>query len=309
MSITLDAKIFVAGHRGLVGSALVRRLRLEGYDNLVTSPRRELDLLNQAAVDSFFAQQNIDVVLLAAARVGGILANSQFQADFLYENLMIAANVIRAAANTKVKKLVFLGSSCIYPKLATQPIDETSLLTGSLEPTNEGYAIAKIAGLKLCELYRRQYDKDFVSVMPTNLYGPGDNFDPDNSHVIPGLMRRFHEAHLNHREKVSVWGSGSPKREFLYVDDLASAVLMVMNRYSDAETINIGTGEDITICELASLMKKTIGYQGEIEFDSSKPDGTPRKVLNVTKIKALGWTPQVRLEKGLRETYQAFQDH
>jgi GDP-L-fucose synthase len=294
----------VAGHNGLVGSAIVRALRRYGYTNLVLRTRSELDLLNQAAVDDFFAQEQVDFVFLCAARVGGILDNARYQADFLYENLMISANVIHAAARFEVKKLLYLGSSCIYPKLAPQPISEDALLSGPLEPTNEGYAIAKIAGLKLCEKYNRQYGKCFVSVMPTNMYGPNDNFHPEGSHVIPGMMRRFHEARSQGAPYVTVWGTGEPKREFLYVDDFAEASLMVMECYDNPGTLNVGTGEDVSIRDLAYLMREVVGYQGEIRFDTSKPDGTPRKVLDVSRVRALGWEPQVSLRDGLEMAYR-----
>jgi GDP-L-fucose synthase len=270
----------------------------------VERTRAELDLLNQAAVDDFFARERIDFVFLCAARVGGILDNARYQADFLYENLMISANVIHAAARFDVKKLLYLGSSCIYPKLAPQPIVEEALLSGPLEPTNEGYAIAKIAGLKLCEKYNRQYGKCFISVMPTNMYGPNDNFHPEGSHVIPGMMRRFHEAQRQGTSHVTVWGTGEPKREFLYVDDFAVAALRVMECYDNPATLNVGTGEDVTIRELAYLMREVVGYQGEIRFDTSKPDGTPRKVLDVSKVKSLGWAPVISLRDGLALAYR-----
>jgi GDP-L-fucose synthase len=298
------SRIFVAGHRGLVGSAIVRKLRAAGHEEIVTRSRTELDLLDQAAVHAFFRDGKIDEVFLAAARVGGIYANATRQADFLYENLVIATNVIHAAAESGVEKLLFLGSSCIYPKFATQPIREDSLLTGPLEPTNEGYAIAKIAGLKLCEYYRTQYGKRFISAMPTNLYGPGDNFDPMGSHVIPALLRRFHEAKLAGAEEISVWGSGKPRREFLYVEDLAEALYLLMQEYESVETINVGTGEDVTVAELAALIKDVVGYRGSIVFDASKPDGTPRKLLDVTRLSGLGWRPAWSLADGLRETYR-----
>jgi GDP-L-fucose synthase len=263
-----------------------------------------MNLINQGEVDRFFKEEQIDTVYLAAAKVGGIQANNLYQADFLYENLAIASNVIRASAQYGVSKLLFLGSSCIYPKMAAQPIREDSLLTGSLEPTNEGYAIAKIAGLKLCEMYRRQYGKNFISAMPTNLYGPGDNFHPENSHVIPGMMRRFHEAKLNNAPEVVVWGSGNPKREFLHVDDLADALVLLMEKYESLTTINVGTGEDCSIRELAEIMKEVVGYTGKIVFDTSKPDGTPRKVLDVSRIQALGWKHSHSLRQGLEKTYR-----
>jgi GDP-L-fucose synthase len=298
------ASIFVAGHRGLVGSALVRELSAHGYSNLVLKGREEVDLTRQSEVEHLFSNHQIDCVLLAAAKVGGILYNQTHQADFLYENLQIAANVVHSAATHGVKKLVYLGSSCIYPKHATQPISEDALLTGALEPTNEAYAIAKIAGLKLCEKYFTQYGKRFVAVMPTNLYGPNDNFHPERSHVIPALMRRFHEAKIARAPEVVIWGTGSPMREFLHVDDLARAVRVVMECYESSSPLNIGTGEDCSIAELAALMKETVGYEGAITFDTTKPDGTPRKVLNVARMKSLGWEPQRTLDEGLRETYQ-----
>ncbi len=297
------SKIFVAGHRGMVGSAIVRRLKAEGYSEVVTRARAELDLLDQSSVNKFFRDQRIDAVFLAAAKVGGIHANNTQQADFLYQNLMIAGNTIHAAAENGVKKLLFLGSSCIYPKMAPQPLQESSLLTGALEPTNEGYAIAKIAGLKLCQMYRRQYGKNFISAMPTNLYGPGDNFHPLNSHVVPGMMRRFHEAKQKGLSEVTVWGSGTPMREFLHVDDLAQGLVLLMRNYESEETINIGTGEDCTIRELAEMMKEVVGYSGRIAFDTSKPDGTPRKILDVSRIRALGWKHSYSLREGLQNAY------
>ncbi len=296
-------RIFVAGHNGLVGSAVIRRLKQKGFENVVTRTRAELDLLNQVQVNAFFASTPIDVVVVCAAKVGGIFANKSFPADFLYENIVIASNLVHAAAYSNVKKLLYLGSSCIYPKLATQPIAESELLAGPLEPTNEGYAVAKIAGLKLCEYFSRQYKKDFISAMPTNLYGPYDNFHPDHSHVIPGMMRRFHEAKVEKKSSVSVWGTGNCKREFLHVDDLSEALLYLLDNYSDTKTINVGTGQDCTIKELAYTIKKVVGYPGEILFDTSKPDGPPRKLLNVERINALGWQAQISLEDGLRETY------
>ncbi len=299
-----DSRIFVAGHRGLVGSSIVRCLQRYGYKDLVLRSRSQLDLLDQRSVQQFFAQEQIDFVFLCAARVGGILDNSRHQADFLYENMMISANVIHAAAQYDVKKLLYLGSSCIYPKFSPQPIREESLLSGPLEPTNEGYAIAKIAGLKLCEKFFHQYGKAFISVMPTNMYGPCDNFHPERSHVVPGMMRRFHEAKLAGASFVTVWGSGEPRREFLYADDFAEAALMVMERYDEPATLNVGTGEDVTIRELALLMKEAVGFRGEVRFDTSKPDGTPRKVLDVSKVKALGWSPQTQLAQGLVAAYE-----
>lgn len=294
-----ESKIFIAGHKGLVGSALVRNLKAKGYNHPLLRDREEIDFLDQ----QFFSQHEVEYCIIAAAKVGGILFNQKFQADFLYENLMIAANTIHAAAQHGVRKLLFLGSSCIYPKLSPQPIQESSLLSGALEPTNEGYALAKIAGLKLCEKYMEQYGKCFISAMPTNLYGPGDNFHPEHSHVIPGMMRRFHEAKQLRKDEVVIWGTGSPKREFLYVDDLAEALYVVMERYNEAETINIGTGEDCSILELAQVMKRVVGFEGEIRCDTSKPDGTPRKVLDVSRVKALGWQPAHTLEEGLHKAY------
>lgn len=302
--LTHDSKIFVAGHKGLVGSAIVRRLSAYGFTNLVLRSKEELDLIDQRSVREFFRDERIDFVFVCAAKVGGILHNSRHQADFLYENLMISANVIQSAAEYNVKKLLYLGSSCIYPKFAEQPIKEDCLLSGPLEPTNEGYAVAKIAGLKLCEKFQQQYGKCFVSVMPTNMYGPNDNFHPDHSHVIPGMMRRFHEARMSRTPQVVVWGTGSPRREFLYSDDFAEAALTVMETYDKPETLNVGTGDDVTIRELAFTMAKVVGYQGEIVFDTSKPDGTPRKVLDVTRMKSLGWEPAVSLEVGLRMAYE-----
>jgi GDP-L-fucose synthase len=298
-----DSRVFVAGHRGLVGSAIVRRLEREGYADLVTASRSELDLIDQQAVASFFAAEKIDYVFLAAATVGGILANSRRQADFLYDNLMIAANVIHAASQSGVEKLLFLGSSCIYPKHAPQPMKEEHLLTGTLEPTNEGYAIAKIAGLKLCEKYAEQYGNRFISAMPTNLYGPNDNFHPEGSHVIPGMMRRFHEAKLSGAREVVVWGTGTPRREFLHVDDLADALLVLMKKYEQPQTINVGSGQEVAIRELADLMKTTTGFNGEIVFDDSKPDGTPRKRLDTSRLASLGWSPSITLTAGLASTY------
>ncbi len=298
-----EGKIFVAGHRGLVGSAVVRELESKGYLNLILRTRQELDLLDQRAVLSFFQLLKPDYVVLAAAKVGGILFNQRCQADFLYENLVTATNVINSAYVHNTKKLMFLGSSCIYPRMAPQPIHEDALLSGPLESTNEGYAVAKIAGLKLCEKYNQQYGREFISVMPTNLYGPGDNFHPEHSHVIPGMMRRFHEAKLQGASTVTVWGTGTPRREFLHVDDLAKALVRLMEDYSSPEIINVGTGVDVTLRELAETMRSVVGFEGKIEFDITRPDGTPRKVLDVSKIRALGWEPSYSLIDGLRMTY------
>ena len=298
-----DNRVYVAGHRGLVGSALVRKLQSEGYTNLILKTRQELDLLDQAAVHRFFLENRVEYVFLAAAKVGGILANSTYPADFLYENLVLGANVVHAAAESGVEKLLYLGSSCIYPRLAPQPIREESLLTSALETTNEAYAIAKIAILKLCEKYWHQYKKRFISAMPTNLYGPNDNFDPEASHALPGMMRRFHEAKATKAGEVLVWGTGKPRREFLHVDDLAHAIVLLMQEYDSPDTINVGTGVDCTIAELAETMKAVVGYSGRIRFDPSKPDGTPRKVLDVSRIRALGWEPRYSLGEGLKQAY------
>lgn len=299
-----DSRIFVAGHRGLVGSAVVRKLAREGHTAILFRTRQELDLLDQRGVHEFFAREAIEYVFVAAARVGGIYANAARPADFLYDNLVIATNVIHAAAVSGVKKLLFLGSSCIYPKYAAQPMAEESLLTGPLEPTNEGYAIAKIAGLKLCEYYYRQHGKKFISAMPTNLYGPGDNFHPTDSHVIPGMMRRFHQAVVTGSPEVTLWGSGQPRREFLHADDLAAALYVLMQVYDDPMFVNVGTGTDCTIAELAESMARTVGFDGAIVWDRSKPDGTPRKLLDVSRIAAVGWRPGISLEDGLRSTYE-----
>jgi GDP-L-fucose synthase len=298
------AKIYVAGHRGMVGSAIVRKLEEAGYNNLLLRTSSELDLRDQHAVIRFFRDEKPDYIFMAAAKVGGILANNTYRADFLYDNLMIAANVIHQAWVHNVKKLLFLGSSCIYPKMAPQPIKEEFLLTDTLEPTNEPYAIAKIAGIKLCQTYRQQYGARFVSLMPTNLYGPNDNYDPQNSHVLPALLRRFHEAKLANHPQVEIWGSGTPKREFLHVDDLADACLHIMLHYEGEEALNVGTGKDLSIAELAQLVKKIVGYEGEITYDHTKPDGTPRKLLDVSKIEATGWNYRTGLEEGITRTYQ-----
>lgn len=298
-----DAKIWVTGHTGLVGSSIVRRLRDEGHDHLLLRTHGQLDLMRQEPVERFLETERPEYVFHVAGRVGGIHANSTRQAQFLYENLTIATNVIHAAAQFGVTKLLFLGSSCIYPRGASQPMSESALLTGPLEPTNEAYAIAKIAGVKMCEHYHRQLGKRFISAMPTNLYGPGDNYHPVHSHVIPGMMRRFHEAKLAGAAEVVVWGTGSPRREFLYVDDLARAVVMLMKTYEEPETINVGTGRDITIRELAETMKDVIGFEGDLRFDPSRPDGSPRKLLDTTRINALGWHPEVSLRDGLERAY------
>jgi GDP-L-fucose synthase len=301
--------IYVAGHRGLVGSALVRRLESEGVARLLLRSRTELDLTCQSAVNSFFAAERPDIVYLAAAKVGGILANDSQPADFLRDNLAIQINVIEAARRHDVRKLLFLGSSCIYPKLAPQPMPEDCLLTGPLEPTNEWYAIAKIAGIKMCQAYRRQFGFNAISAMPTNLYGPGDNFNLRTSHVLPALIRRFHEARERGDTKVVVWGSGSPRREFLHVDDLADALVFLMKNYEGEDIVNVGWGQDVTIRELAELVSCTVGYEGSIEFDPSKPDGTPRKLLDTRRLTNLGWAPKIELVNGLRSTYQWFLQH
>lgn len=318
MTIDLDQKVFVAGHRGMVGSAIVRQLQEKDYTNIVTATHAELDLTNQQAVNEFFQKNQIDQVYLAAAKVGGIHANNEYPADFIYQNLMIEANVIHAAHLNNVQKLMFLGSSCIYPKFAQQPMKEAELLTGTLEATNEPYAIAKIAGIKLCESYNRQFGRDYRSVMPTNLYGPHDNFHPENSHVIPALLRRFHEAIKNGLDEVVIWGSGTPMREFLHVDDMAAASIYVMEL--DAATfkantqpmlshINVGTGIDCTIRELAETVAKVTGYTGKLSFDATKPDGTPRKLMDVSRLEQLGWKASISLEDGLKNAYQWYLDN
>lgn len=299
-------KIYVAGSNGMVGSAIVRALKERGFVNILTKSSKELDLRNQQDVKAFMEKERPNYVFLAAAKVGGIHANNTFPADFIYDNLMIETNLIHSSYQTGVKKLLFLGSSCIYPKFAEQPIKEDSLLTGTLESTNEAYAIAKITGIKLCEFYRKQYGCDFISAMPTNLYGINDNFDLNNSHVLPALIRKFHEAKQNGEKEVVMWGTGTPKREFLYVDDLAEACLFLMENYSDHTHINVGTGEDLSILELANLVKKITGYEGEIVNDLSKPDGTPRKVMDVSKINSLGWKAHTDLETGIRKVYDWF---
>jgi GDP-L-fucose synthase len=299
-----DAQLFVAGHRGLVGSAVCRALRSRGFDNIVTRTHDELDLCDAAAVDAFFSVERPDYVILAAARVGGILANDSYPVEFLRDNLEIQTHVIDAAYRSKVKKLAFLGSSCIYPRMAPQPISEDSLMTGPLESTNEWYAIAKIAGIRLCQAYARQHQFNAISIMPTNLYGPGDNFDLTTSHVLPALLRKFHEAKQAGAKRVTVWGSGEPRREFLHVDDLADAVCFLMERYDSPEIINVGVGEDIRIADLAALIRDIVEFDGEIVFDKDKPDGTPRKLLDVSKIAATGWKAGIDLESGIRSTYR-----
>ena len=301
-----NAKIYVAGHRGMVGSAIVRRLQKAGYENLVLRTSRDLDLRRQEAVEEFFRQEKPEYVFLAAARVGGILANSRYPADFMYDNMILEMNVIHSAYENHVKKLMFLGSSCIYPRMAPQPMPESCLLTSSLEQTNEAYALAKISGLKYCEYLNRQYGTDYISVMPTNLYGPNDNYHPSHSHVLPALIRRFHEAKESGSPQVVIWGTGKPLREFLYVDDLADACLFLMNTYSGNETVNLGTGKELSIAQLASLVKEVLGYEGEIVFDPSKPDGTPRKLLDVSKLTALGWTYKTELREGIALAYDDF---
>jgi GDP-L-fucose synthase len=316
--MALQERVFVAGHRGMVGAAIVRRLQALGYGEIITRARAELNLLDQAAVKAFFARENIAQVYLAAAKVGGIHANNTFPAEFIYENLMIEANIIEAAHCAGVQKLLFLGSSCIYPRLASQPMREDALLTGTLEPTNEPYAIAKIAGIKLCESYNRQYGRDYRSVMPTNLYGPNDNFHPNNSHVIPALLRRFHEAVQNRASEVVIWGSGTPLREFLHVDDMAAASVHVMELDKSIYTthtqpmlshINVGSGVDCSIRELAETIAEVTGFSGKLVFDASKPDGAPRKLMDVSRLKALGWQAQISLRAGLENAYQWFVAH
>ncbi len=301
-------RVFVAGHRGMVGSALVRRLQVEGCD-ILTASRNELDLMDQRATRAWFAEYRPQAVFLAAAKVGGILANKDFPADFLFDNLMIEANVIDAAHRCDVDKLLFLGSSCIYPKHALQPISEDALLTGSLEPTNEWYAIAKIAGIKLAQAYRKQYGCDFISAMPTNLYGPGDNFDLATSHVLPALLRKAHEAKQTGRNEITIWGSGTPRREFLHVDDLADACIFLMTHYSDDSHVNVGCGEDMSILDLARLIASVVGFEGEISRDDSKPDGTPRKLLDTSRLTQMGWRPSISLPDGIASTYQWFVSH
>lgn len=303
-----NAKIYVAGHRGMVGSAIVRKLEAEDYNNLLLRTSKELDLRNQQAVNDFFTQETPDYVFLAAAKVGGIVANNTYRAEFIYENLMIESNVIHAAYVNNVTKLLFLGSSCIYPKLAPQPLKEDSLLSGYLEPTNQPYAIAKIAGIELCDAYRAQYGCNFISAMPTNLYGPNDNYDLEKSHVLPALLRKFITAKKNNDSEVVLWGTGSPRREFLYVDDLADACLFLMERYNEAGLVNIGVGDDLTIKDLAGLVKKITGYQGSIVWDTARPDGAPRKLMDVGKLKQLGWKAKITLANGITEVYELVKD-
>ena len=298
-----ESKIYIAGHRGLVGSALVRKFQELGYDNLILKTRSELNLLNQQEVADFFAVEKPEYVFLAAAKVGGIGANSTYPADFVYENIMIQTNIIHSAYENKAKKLLFLGSSCIYPKMAEQPIKEESLLTGELEPTNDAYAIAKIAGIKMCQAYNKQYGTNYISVMPTNLYGPNDNFDLEKSHVFPALIRKFHEAKINKEAEVVVWGTGTPIREFLYVDDLAEACIYLMDHYNDDKIVNIGTGVGVTIRELAESIAKVVGYEGKLVFDTSKPDGTPIKINDVSYLNSLGWQAKTDLLSGIEKTY------
>jgi len=301
-----SSKIYVAGHRGLVGSAILRKLEKEGYENLVVRTSKELDLREKQQVDAFFETEKPEFVFLAAAKVGGIVANNKFPADFIRDNLMIQTNVIDASYRNQVEKLLFLGSTCIYPKLAPQPLKEEYLLTGPLEPTNDAYALAKIAGIKMCQSYNKQYGTNYISAMPTNLYGENDNFDLQSSHVMPALIRKFHEAKLSNQSSVEVWGTGTPKREFLYSDDLADACVYLMNHYNEDEIINIGVGEDVSIKELAETVQRVVGFEGELKFDTTKPDGTPRKLVDTTKINQLGWKADVKLEDGISLAYEWF---
>lgn len=307
--MNLDAKIYVAGHRGLVGSAIVRNLEDKGYTNIICRTHKELDLTNQEAVRIFFEQEKPEYVFLAAAKVGGIHANNTYPADFIYDNLMIQNNVIKAAHDFKVKKLLFLGSTCIYPKMAPQPIKEEYLLTGALEETNEAYAVAKIAGLEMCKFFKRQYGDNFISCMPTNLYGPNDNFDLKNSHVLPALIRKFHEAKVNNSDTVEVWGTGTPLREFLYVDDMADACVFLMENYDGEQHVNIGTGEEVSIKELAETVKEVVGFEGELVFNTDMPDGTPRKLTTVDKLHGLGWKHKVSLNEGIRRAYEWYMNN
>lgn len=302
----LDSRIYVAGHTGMVGSALVRKLKSQGYTNIITRTSKELNLINQKSVEEFFEAERPEYVFLAAAKVGGIHANNTYPAEFIYNNVMIEANVIHASYKYKVKKLLFLGSSCIYPKMAQQPIKEEYLLGGYLEPTNEAYALAKILGVKMCMFYNKQYQTNFISVMPTNLYGPNDNYDLNTSHVLPTLIRKFHEAKIREEESVTIWGTGKPKREFMHVDDLADACVYLMLHYSGDETVNVGVGKDLSILELAYLIKDIVGFKGTIKHDLTKPDGTPRKLLDISKLTSLGWYPKISLQEGIRKTYEDF---
>ena len=303
MSVEKSDKIYVAGHRGMVGSAIWRALEAKGYKNLICATSKELDLRSQADVEAFFEREKPAVVVLAAAKVGGIMANNIYRADFLYDNLAIQNNVIHSAWKNEVKKLLFLGSSCIYPKMAEQPLKEVSLLSGFLEPTNEPYAIAKIAGIKMCESYRRQYGCNFISAMPTNLYGPNDNYDLNNSHVLPALIRKMHEAKVQQKSEVEIWGTGSPLREFLHVDDLAAACVFLLEQYNEELFVNVGFGSDVSIRDLAFLVKKIIGFEGDLQFDTSKPDGTPKKLMDSSRLRDMGWFPKIDLERGITETY------
>jgi len=302
----LNARIFVAGHRGMVGSAIVRKLTELGYTNIITIAKIKCNLTDQSEVDNFFNKQRPEYVFLAAAKVGGIKANNEMKADFIYENIMIQSNIIKASKDYNVKKLIFLGSSCIYPKMSPQPIKEEYLLTGSLEPTNDAYAIAKIAGIKMCQSFNQQYGTNYISLMPTNLYGPNDNYDLNNSHVLPAMIRKFHEAKLEGKDKVEIWGTGTPMREFLYVDDLADACCHLMLSYNGDEVVNIGTGIDITIKDLALTIKEVVGFQGDIYFNTDMPDGTPRKLLDVSKLKELGWEYKISLRDGIEKTYKDY---
>lgn len=308
-SISKNSKIYVAGHKGLVGSAIVKNLESKGYDKLLLKTRQELDLKDTLAVNQFYREEQPDIVIDAAAKVGGIHANEAYPAKFIHENLVLQNNIIDEAYQAGVKKLIFLGSSCIYPKMAPQPLKEEYLLTGPLEPTNEWYAIAKIAGIKMCQAYRKQYGFDVISLMPTNLYGPGDHFELQNSHVLPALMHKFHTAKVNGDQTVTIWGSGRPKREFLYVDDLADATIFLMENYTGEQFVNIGVGEDVSIKELAELIKNEVGFSGDLEFDTSKPDGTPRKLMDVSFVNSLGWKAKTSLEQGLLQTYQWYVEH
>ncbi|MBT4484482.1 MAG: GDP-L-fucose synthase [Candidatus Latescibacteria bacterium] len=301
-----QSKIFVAGHLGLVGSAILRKLRAEGYDNIIVRPRNVLDLTDQHAVNIFFESEKPEYVFLAAAKVGGIVANSSYPGDFIYENLALSTNTIHAAYKSGVKKFMFLGSSCVYPKLAPQPIKEEYLLSGPLEPTNDAYAVSKIAGIKMIQAYRSQYNFKGISLMPTNLYGPGDNYDLETSHVLPALIRKFHEAKINNASEVVIWGTGKPHREFLYIDDFADAALLLMKKYDSDDIINVGTGKDISIGELADIVRDVVGFSGEIVYDSSKPDGTPRKLLDISRLKDLGWEPATNLRQGISKSYQSY---